>query len=274
MRLDDHGALVGALHQLVDLRAHRALDDPQQLRRLDPGRAALGGADVEGADAALVVGGDGDELDDPLDLLVSEAIGGEPIAGERGDGFLGARAGGHPLGLDAGQGAGAVRRDDGGSVEDVDLLGAPADFRRLHRLRVAGGDRDLGAFAPLPLAHLLGDVGGQDLGLERLAQHDFVDRLADDLLEAGHVDARLLWVEVDEALEPGVEEVLDAVGLDPDHLLDAGDADAREPDLRRRQRGLNVGGRRGGDRLGGHWLMNSKQRGVSSGGAMPIFFSV
>ena len=90
--------------------------------------------------------------------------------------------------------------------------------------------------AALALAHPLGDVGGQHLGAEGLAEHDLVDRLADDLLEARHVDAGLLRVEVDEALELGVEEVLGAVGLDPDHLLDPGHADPREADLGRRQR--------------------------------------
>ena len=109
------------------------------------------------------------------------------------------------------------------------------------RLRVAGGYRDLGAQAALALAHLLGDVGGEHLGFEGLAEDDLVDRLADDLLEARHVDAGLLRVEVDEALELGVEEVLGAVGLDPDHLLDPGHADPREADLGRRQRGLDVG---------------------------------
>ena len=76
------------------------------------------------------------------------------------------------------------------------------------RLRVARGQRDLGAQPVLALAHLLGDVGGQHLGLEGLAEDDLVDRLADDLLEARHVDAGLVRVEVDEALELGVEEVL------------------------------------------------------------------
>src|SRR3954470_12226732 len=226
MGFDDDRHLVGALHQLVDLRAHRGLDDPQQLRRLDPGRSALGAADVEGADTALVVGGDRDQLDDPLDLLGAEAVAGEALAGESGDHLLRAGTGSHALGLDSGQGAGAALRGDGGAVEDVDLLGALGGLRRLRRLRIAGGDRDLGPLAPLALAHPLGDVGGQHLGLERLPEHDLVDRLADDLLEAGHMDAGLLRVEVDEALELGVEEVLDAVGLDADDLLDAGDADS------------------------------------------------
>ena len=89
-------------------------------------------------------------------------------------------------------------------------------------------------------------MGGEDLGAEGLAEHDLVDRLADDLLEAGHVDAGLARLEVDEALEVGVVEVLGAVGLDPDHLLDAGDADPREADLGRGHRRLHVGRGRAG----------------------------
>ena len=126
VRLGDDRQLVGALHQLVDLRAHRALDDPQQLRRVDPGRAALGAADVERADAALVVGGDRHRLDRPLDLLGVEALLGQPFAGEPGDHLLGAGAGGHPLGLDAGQRPRPPLGGDRGAEEDVDLLGASA----------------------------------------------------------------------------------------------------------------------------------------------------
>ena len=124
--LDDDRHLVGALHQLVDLRAHRALDDPQQLRRIDPGRAALGAADVQGADPALVVGRDRHRLDHPLDLAGLEALGGEPFAGEAGDHLLRAGAGGHALGLDAGQRPGACLGVDRGAEEDVDLLRAAA----------------------------------------------------------------------------------------------------------------------------------------------------
>ena len=40
----DDGALVGALHQLVDLRAHRALDDREQVLRVDVGRCSPRGS--------------------------------------------------------------------------------------------------------------------------------------------------------------------------------------------------------------------------------------
>ena len=88
--------------------------------------AALGAADVEGADAALVVGGDRDRLDRPLDLLGVEALLGEPFAAELGDHLLRAGAGGHALGLDPGQGPGAALGVDRGAEEDVDLLGRDA----------------------------------------------------------------------------------------------------------------------------------------------------
>ncbi len=108
-------------------------------------------------------------------------------------------------------------------------------------LGIAGADRDLGAHAALALAHALGDVRGERLRLEGLADHDVVDRLVHDLLEARHVDARLLRVEVDVALERSVVELLGAVRRDADDLLDAGDADARQAHPRRGHAGLHVG---------------------------------
>ncbi len=238
--------LVGALHQLVDLRAHRCSrrSAAAPAPRSRPGRPR--GSRRRGCRYRAGCGW----RSGPARGSARSPRRPKPSSPRRSRArpattLLGAGAGGHPLGLDAGQGAGAAGGGDGGAVEDVDLLGALAGLRRLHRLRVAGGDRDLGPLAALALAHLLGDVGGQHLGFEGLPEDDLVDRLADDLLEARHVDAGLLRVEVDEALEVGVEEVLDAVGLDPDHLLDAGDSDAREADLGGRQGALDVGERLG-----------------------------
>ena len=77
--------------------------------------------------------------------------------------------------------------------------------------------------------------------LKASPHHDLVDRLVDDLLEARHVDARLLRVEVHVALELGVVELLVAVDRDAEDLLDAGDADARKADARRGRAGLDVG---------------------------------
>ena len=75
VRLLDDRDLVGALHQLVDLGAHRLLDDVEEVAGVDVDVDALGAADVERADAALVVGGDGDGVEDALDLVVGEAVG-------------------------------------------------------------------------------------------------------------------------------------------------------------------------------------------------------
>jgi hypothetical protein len=83
-------------------------------------------------------------------------------------------------------------------------------------------------------------VRGERLGLEGLAEDDLVDRLVDDLLEARHVRALLLGREIDEAFELGVEELLPAVRADPDDLLDARHAYAREAHAGRGPAGLDV----------------------------------
>ena len=54
------------------------------------------------------MGGDRHSLHHPLDLVGVEAVLGEELAGALTDQALGAGAGGHPLGLDAGEGAGAA----------------------------------------------------------------------------------------------------------------------------------------------------------------------
>ena len=80
MGLLDDGALVAALHELVDLPRHRLLDDLQERRRLELVRAVLGAADVQRAEPALVVGRDGDLVEDARDLVVGEAVAGEALA--------------------------------------------------------------------------------------------------------------------------------------------------------------------------------------------------
>ena len=69
VRVLDDEELVGSLEQLVDRGAHRALDDASELL----GVHGLVRADVERSAAALVVGRDGDELQDPFDLGLFEA---------------------------------------------------------------------------------------------------------------------------------------------------------------------------------------------------------
>src|SRR4029077_534746 len=150
-------------------------------------------------------------------------------------------------------------RGDCGAEQGVELLGGEAGDGGRDGLGIAGGDLHLGADAVLALADLFGDVGRQALGPEGLAEDDVVDGLVDDLFEAGHVDARLLGIEVDEAFEVGVVEgfvtgiaaVLGAA--DADDLLDADDADAGEADPGGRGLGLCVAARCGDGRSGiGH----------------------
>src|SRR5919106_289198 len=241
----DHRALVRALHQLVDLAGHRGLDDAEEPASVDIDVRVLGAADVEGSDAPLVVGGYGDGVDDAIDLGRVETLLGEADAGAVLDQALGTGAGGHALGLDSGEGAGAALGGDGGAEEGVELLSGEAGDGGRDGLGVAGLDSDLGAEAALALADSLCDVRGETFGAECLAEDDGVDGLVDDLFEAGHVDAGLLGVEVDEALEVRVVEGLvlhitgcssprweppriTAVlgGADADDLLDADDADA------------------------------------------------
>src|SRR3954469_4582018 len=74
------GAPGGGVHQLVDLRRHRLLDDVEQNGGVDLVLAQLGAADAERAEAALVVGGDGHGLEDALDLVGAEAVALEALA--------------------------------------------------------------------------------------------------------------------------------------------------------------------------------------------------
>ena len=77
-------------------------------RGLDGVVAALGAADVERADPALVVGRDRHGLEHARDLVVGEAVLAEALLRAVHDELLRARAGGHALGLDADQPARAA----------------------------------------------------------------------------------------------------------------------------------------------------------------------
>jgi hypothetical protein len=136
------------------------------------------------------------------------------------------------------------------AVQGVDLLRLDSRDGRRDSAWVAGGDPDLGALAVLALAHLLGDLGRQLLGAQCLREDRLVDRLVDDLLEAGHMHASLSRIEIDETLELGEEEASTvrqtavAVGGgsagDVDDLLDPSDAYAGQSDLGRGPAGLDV----------------------------------
>ena len=205
----------------------------QQRRRVDLLDALLDAADLQRRQAALVVRGDRHALEDPLDLCCGEAVVGEALARAPGDELLRARARGHARRRHADRAARAVRERHRAAVQRVDLLRLDAGDRRRLVLGVARGDRHLGALGALARAHELGDVLRERLRAKRrLAQHDLADRLVDDLLEARHVRALLLAAQVDEALQAREEQLV----ADADDLLDARDADAREPDRRLAER--------------------------------------
>ena len=84
------------------------------------------------------------------------------------------------------------------------------------------------------------DVLGERLDEERLADHDLVDRLAEDLGKARHVNALLGRVEVDGAGDLRGERLLAPFVADPDRLLDSGHAGAGQADAHLGRRGLEV----------------------------------
>ena len=89
MRVLDDEELVGPLQELVDRRAHRALDDLDELLGVEPAARA----EVEEPAAALVVRRERHQLEDPLDVHVREAGLAEPLGRLLADEPLRARAG-------------------------------------------------------------------------------------------------------------------------------------------------------------------------------------
>jgi hypothetical protein len=88
---------------------------------------------------------------------------------------------------------------------------------------------NLGAQRILAFTHELRDVRGERLRLERLVEHDMLDRVVDRLLEARHVRALLLRIEIDEALELRGEELgRRAFGTNSYNLFDASYPNARK----------------------------------------------
>ena len=204
VRVLDDEQLVRPLEQLVDGRAHRLLDDVNEVLGVD--RAV--GADVERPAAALVVRRERDELEDALDVSLAEARLEQPLGGPAADEALRARARVDPGRLDADGAAGARR----GGARDPDqrdhLLGRHPRHRGLPLQRVAGRHLDLGAERLLAADDGAGDVLGELLDEQRLAHHELVDRLLEQLREARHVHAALLGVEVDGAGDLGEDELL------------------------------------------------------------------
>src|SRR3954454_21545498 len=254
----NHRDLVRALHQLVDLAGHRVFDDREQLRGVHLALVLLGQPEVERAQSPLVVRRYRYGLENPGELVVAEAIGGQALARASDNQLLGAWARRHPLGGDAHEPARAALRGDRRAEQREDLLGADPGHRCRLVLWIAGGDRHLRAQRVLALAHLDGDSLGELLGLEAaLAEHHVADDVVDDLLEARHVRALLLRSEVDEAVEVGVIELLGTARTDADDLPHVRDPDARERHSDCRGRRLYIGDP-------GKWPRLHRLRSVSS----------
>ena len=184
--------------------------------------------DEERAAPALVVRRQRDELEDPLDVAVLEACLEQALGGAAADQALRARARVDPRRLDAhhapragaGRGCDADQRDH--------LLRREPGHRRRAPDRPACRDARLCTERPLPLDDVSRDALGEHLDEQRVAEHDLLDRLVEQLGEAGHVDALLTAVEVDGALDLGRHHRLLVAAPDADRLLHAGDAGARQ----------------------------------------------
>ena len=233
--LDDE-QLVGPLEQRVDRSAHGALHDVDELLAAQPGL----GTDDQRAPAALVVRGERDELENPLDVPLAEAGLLETARGALADEALGARAGVDPGRLDADRAARPGRGRAREAEQRHQLLRTEPGHGRRALERVSSCDLHLGAKRTLPLQDVLGDVRGKPLDQELLAHDDLVDRLLEELGKAGHVDALLHRVEVDGAVDLGRDEHLVPAVPHPHRLLDAGDARARERDPNLGRRSLEI----------------------------------
>ena len=106
--------------------------------------------------------------------------------------------------------------------------------------RIARDDPHLRAQRRLTVDDVAGDVLGEVLDEQRLADHDLLDRLLEQLREARHVDAFLRRLEVDRAVDLGGDELLRVAMAQPDRLADAADAGVREPEADVRLRSLDV----------------------------------
>jgi hypothetical protein len=236
VRVLDDEELVRTLQQRVDRRAHRPLHDVRELLRVH----GLTRADVEGAAPALVVRRERDELEDPLDVRVVEPRLEQPLRRAAAHEPLRARArvdSGRLDADDASRAALARRRDPD---QRDHLLRGELGHRRSALARVARDDAYLGAPGALPPDDVLRDVLGELLDEERLADHDLVDRLLEQLRKARHVDALLRGVEVDRAVDRRGDQLLGRAPAQANRLANAGDAGARETQLHVGQRGLEV----------------------------------
>ena len=87
---------------------------------------------------------------------------------------------------------------------------------------------------------MLGDVLRERLDKQRLADHDLLDRLLEQLREAGHVHALLRGGEIDGAVDLRGDQLLGVSPAQTDRLRDALDAGARQAELHVGLGGLQI----------------------------------
>ena len=237
MRVLDDEQLVRALEKLVHRGAHRPLDDVDEVLGVDLGVRA----DEERALPALVVRRERDELEDAVDVAFAEACLEQPLGCCSAHEALRARAGVDAPRFHPDDAADAVGRRGRDADQRRDLLGREVRDGRAALERVLRFDPHLGAQCVLALDDVACNVLRERLDEERLPDHDGVDRLAEKLREARHVDALLLRVEVDRAGDLGGEGLLVALVPDPDRLLHPGHPGPRQTELDLGRRGLHVG---------------------------------
>ena len=194
--LDDE-QLVRALQELVDRRAHRALDDPYEVLGVELARRA----DEQCPATALVVRRDRDELEDPLDLVA-----GSPPRASRSAARPRTRPCAHGQALIPVASTPTTRREPAPFAAAIPIRETiswvvQAGDRRPPPERPAGDDPHLGAERALALDDLRRDPVGEDLHEQPFAEDRLVDRLVEELREARHVDALLIAGEIDGAVD-------------------------------------------------------------------------
>ena len=200
------------------------------------------GSEEERAAAALVVRGERDELEDPLDVSLLEA--GLGRVARRPPSRTRPWAHGHaliPVASTPTTRRVAVRDAAAIPISVTSSCVRSAGHGRQPLDGVARRDLHFGAKRLLALDDVARDVLGEVLDEELLVDHDLVDRLLEDLGEARHVHALLGRVEVDEAVDLGRDERVAAAVLHAHRLLHAGDPGAGEADANLGLGSLQIG---------------------------------
>src|SRR6476661_10455894 len=147
MRMLDDEELVGPLEQLVDRRAHRLLDDLDEMLGVD----LTVGPDEERSLPSLVVGRERDELEDAVDRALSKSGLKKPFGGGSANETLRARARIDAPGLDTDNATHSVGRCSCDADQGRDLLRREVGDGRPALERILRLDAHLGAQRVLAL---------------------------------------------------------------------------------------------------------------------------